>query len=50
MYKALKKCRASSKVNFSGCFSIVAVPDIDHEARKWLVVEELRKIAKWPFE
>jgi hypothetical protein len=50
MYKVLRSKRSSTPIQFNGYFSIVAVAKIDHKRRERLVVEELRKIAKWSFE
>ncbi|GLB43063.1 hypothetical protein LshimejAT787_1205120 [Lyophyllum shimeji] len=50
MYKAMKALSTSTKLQFRGSFSIVAKADTDNITRARLVVRELRKIARIPFE
>ncbi|KAG6860143.1 hypothetical protein C0995_015248 [Termitomyces sp. Mi166 len=50
MYNKLHTFSKTKKYLFSGHYSIIADPEIDHNQRVKLVAKDLRKIAKIPFD
>ncbi|KAJ2916886.1 hypothetical protein MD484_g3494, partial [Candolleomyces efflorescens] len=44
------KCNTSKKIQFRGFHTIIPTPEIDHKKRLQMVISDIRKIARVPFD